>query len=173
MFNVSLEEIVAFVSNNFELLIVLNFSILGFFVVLMLALQYSENVASRPRYFLHQTLALFVTIGQLIMIVMSGYVYWINYQRENVIDFDRRMMKSTEWVKEKVKIYFIAGNDLVAINADGTDKEYLFEGEDSVLSYHFSPDGEFLAIVTETGLYKLRLKDRLKELIDSVSSENP
>ena len=107
------------------------------------------------------------------MILMSGYIYWVNYKHENVIDFDTRVMRSTEWVKEKIKIYFIADKDLVAINADGTGREYIFEGDDNLLSYHFSPNGEYLAIVTESKLYKLRLKDRAKELIDSVASEKP
>ena len=171
MLNISLEQIVAFVSNNFEFLILLNFSIAGFLLILMLAVKYTEYVSPRPRLFIHTALAFFVVIGQLLMIMMSGYIYWVNYKKENVIDFDRRVMRSTDWVREKIKIYFIAAKDLAVINADGTGKEYVFEGADNVLSYHFSPDGEYLAVVTETQLYKLRLKDRVKELIDSVSSE--
>lgn len=173
MFNLPWEQIIAFVSNNFEFLVLLNFSALGFYVILLIALNYTEYVSPRPRLFIHKTLSSIVTVGQLLMIMMSGYIYWVNYKKENVIDFDRRVLASTDWVKEKVKIYFIADKDLVAINADGTGKEYVFEGEDQLLSYHFSPDGEYLAIITETKLYKLCLKDRLKELIDSVSSETP
>ena len=135
-------------SHNFELLVLLNFSAVGFFLILLIALKYTEHVAPRPRLFIRTALAFFVTIGQFLMILMSGYIYWVNYKKENVIDFDRRVMRSTDWVKENVKIYFIADKDLAAINADGTGKEYVFEGEDQLLSYHFSSDGEYLAIVT-------------------------
>ena len=105
---ITFEQLVSFISNNFELLILINFSICGFFLILILTLKYAEYVAPHPVYFFQRTLFLLVTIGQLFMLVMSGYIYWLNYKKENVIDYDAMMVVAIRFDdKLDVKINFI------------------------------------------------------------------
>ncbi len=107
--------------------------------------------------------------GFAMLIAMTIYSGLINLTKKAALDFSYKVTPTTEWVKEDLKIYFIHENQLVRINANGSDREVVFESPDTVRAYHFSPDGKFLLIATEYDLWMLDRLENEKVRIDFVT----
>jgi hypothetical protein len=72
----------------------------------------------------------------------------------------------TSWVESQFSVYIIVYHQLLKINIDGTNPEYVFKGDDIIREYHFSPDGRSLLILTKQGLYHLDRETQRSRLMD-------
>ncbi len=167
------DKISEFINNNFELLLWLNIAWLLFFVVMLVLLKIQDIAGDRPRTLIPKVLLIFVVMGQIALVLLSGYIYWFNYQRKSVATFSQRLIPGTHWVKEDLMVYFISGRDLISIHANGSNKQKIFQSPDKIREYHFSPDGQYLLVVTERELYQVNLATLHRELIDFIPIADP
>jgi len=160
------ERVIGFLSNYFELTVYVGASLWVLFFLLLFALRLKDVSA---RTFFYSTLrAIFlmgILIGQVALLIVSGYLYWENYERPAPkLDFSWDISASTNWVKDDARIYFIDNRKLRSIKINNRDSEDVFSGDDPIKEYHFSPDGKYLVILTEKELFLLdrTTKDSLR-----------
>lgn len=164
------ERIVGFLSNYFEPVIYITGCawILFFFIILALKL---KDVSIRGLFYstVRNILLIAIVVGQVILLVLSGYLYWKNYQRPaRELDYSWDVSASTQWVKDDVRIYFIDDNALRSIKINNQDSEDVFLGDDPVKEYHFSPDGKYLIVLTQRELFLLDRKTKEKLRVDTL-----
>lgn len=164
------ERIVGFLSNYFEPVIYITGCvwILFFFIILALKL---KDVSIRRLFYstVRNILLIAIVVGQIILLVLSGYLYWKNYQQPaRELDYSWDVSASTQWVKDDVRIYFIDDNALRSIKINNQDSEDVFLGDDPVKEYHFSPDGKYLIVLTQRELFLLDRKTKEKVRVDTL-----
>ena len=105
--------------------------------------------------------------GSSLMMGLIIYNFLINETPKPALDFEYRVLPTTEWVREDLDIYFIHERELVRVHADGTDRRVIFQSPDLVRSYHFSPDGRWILITTEQNLFLLDRQTAESRRIDT------
>ena len=171
MFERVLKTVLIFFSNHFEIIFLLWVTSLVFFLVILLAVKMQEKslrkVLSRE---INQFLFGLVVAGQIILLGMTGYVYWLNYAAappEFRIPED--VLPTTQWVRQDLDIYFIDGQRLYAVDLQGRHKRLLIEAEEPLLEYAFSPDGRYVSALTRHNLYVWDSKNAAARWVDGVS----
>src|SRR3989338_5703525 len=169
----TIEKLIQFVSNNFEILVWFNATWVACLVIIWVLVKIQVVSNYKPRTLIPGVMLFLVTVGQIAMIFLSGYIYWLNYQHRSAETFGQRLTPTTNWVKEDLVIYFISDKSLLSINANGANKREIFQAPDKIREYHFSPDGRFLVIVTERELHLFHRDSRQSVLIDSIPASDP
>lgn len=161
---------ILFLSNHFELIVALQVYYMIGMLVIMLFLQVRHLRIDDLDKGLREILYYLIVIGETALLVSIIYVFASNLAPKPVLDFSSRILPSTRWAKDPTPIYFISGfaaNELVSIRPDGSGRTTVFKaGGDSIRSYHFSPDGQDILIVTTFSLQVYHLKDKSSELLD-------
>ncbi len=168
-----MSSIINFLSNNFEVIILVNFCffIMAAVTIIFVRLRLSifANIRQFSR-FLNQLLFYIVVGLQSLMIMLAGYLFLINYVRASMITLEERTIYDISWVKSQMPIYYIVGQSLMSIQVNGQDEKKVFEVPYRIREYHFSPDGQFILVVTEKDIYKFNRKNGDSELIDTLST---
>ncbi len=163
-------DIVQRLSNHFELFFSVVVVMTIFFVVLFLSLKLKEIslkdiFRSAIRYILFMT----IVVGQITLISIVGYLFWLNYQKPALrFQFPEDILSNTHWVKDNLRIYFIDGRHLRSIRVNGRDQRDVLTADEFIKEYHFSPDGKHLLVVAGQKLYSVDLENWRSVLIDSV-----
>jgi len=98
--------------------------------------------------FFKKALLSIVTGGMYVLILMGGYVFWLEYQKNHQDELSRRLKPDTRWVMDKFPVYFASGNKFGRINLDGSDLKIFYKASFPVQEFIFSPDGRTIAIIT-------------------------
>ncbi len=160
-----------FLSNNFEFIFFFNLAILIFLLVFVFALKVHEFfIVNEFTKAVGQLLFSIVVVGEIILLFLSGYLYWMNYLQRNPGDLQARLLSDTHWMDETLTIYFIHDHELLSIDTRGQKQEVVFQAPHKILEYHFSPKGNDLLIVTEKELYALNRWTKKLERIDVISA---
>ena len=165
-----INSIIHFVSNNFEVLLYVTFSVLLMLLAVFIAL-YLKDVSLLLLFrttFLRVLSAILIG-GQLISMGILAYLYWQNYQKpapELVLPLD--IAASTQWVRDDLKIYFIEETKLQSVRINGRDAEVVLQAQDSIIEYHFSPDGLYVLTLTQKELYLTHLRSKESLVVDTV-----
>ncbi len=112
-------------------------------------------------------LLLVVTAGISFMLFITGYIAWGEFQRQMHNDLQDRLSPDTRWVRSKFPIYFLSGKRFGKINIDGSDLKIFYTAISPIQEFIFSPDGNYLVIVTKG---EILLYDRKNDQIDLIYS---
>jgi len=160
--------ILDFLNNHLEeiLLADIVFVVLG--IIIFLATRVEGLPPKFFRRLVNQALYLFLAGSQFVLLLLTGYLYWLNYQSKPLITFEDRVLYRTDWVRDNLEIFFISGHNLMAMNVNGTNTKSVFEASDPIREYHFSPDGKYVVIVTERDVYLLSRETAVQQWVDSI-----
>ena len=144
----------------FEILFVIGF------VVIFAAARLREKVLQKKII----NLALFyvLLLLQAVLTVMTVFVVVANFRPKPPLDFSAQILPSTYWVKEDLTVYFIDGNKLVSIQADGSGRKTVYKAGDAIRQYIFSPEGKNILIVTEKDLVCYNQATQSARTVDSL-----
>lgn len=109
-----------------------------------------------------------LTAGLAALIFLMGYSCLINFSEKKILDFSDKVTSNTKWVRADFPIYFIADNKLMSIRPNGSLKRKFFEAPDSVLSYHFSPNGRYMLVVSKSALNLVDIAADEKKVVDAL-----
>jgi len=166
------EKTVTFLSNHFEFLVYVNLSLAFLFFLVYVAVKLSDV---KTRQFLHEAVrgVLFtvIIVGQILFFTLLGYLYWKNYQKP-VPEFEltENITATTQWVKGDLRVYFINNNILRSVKINGLDKEDVFQANDPIKEYYFSPDGSSLLVLTQNDLFLVDRISKKDRHIDSLNT---
>ena len=153
-----MKDLIQTLSNHFELILMIHFFIICGIALIILLQKFREIRARHLKAFLNRALYYALLAGEVILIVMTVYLYTHNLGHKKPLDFTARILPSTPWVRDDTLIHYISGRDLVTLQPDGSDWQVIFRGGTPARAYHFSPDGKNILIVSQSGLF---LYDRL------------
>jgi hypothetical protein len=160
------KQVIDFINSHFEhilLILILYVAGLGSIVLTLFLRRIRRKVVVQTvNHVLHYCLL----AGFALLIALTFYSYMVNLVEKASLDFSYKVTPTTEWVEEDLKIYFIHENQLVRMNANGTQREVVFESAGAVRTYHFSPDGMHVLIATESGLWALHQRDQSRREIE-------
>ena len=164
--------ILDFINNHFEyilLILIVYVAGIGSIILTLLLRRIRRKALAKT---VNQILHYCLLAGFVMLIALTIYSYMINIIEKASLDFAYQVTPTTRWVEEDLQIYFIHGNQLVRINADGTGREIVFESPDAVRTYHFSADGTHLLISTENGLWVLDRTDQTSRAIETLPGDD-
>jgi len=171
IFQTYITDIIQFLSDNFYAIILLNGVILSCLVAIIVVSRLREVTYGGVFLFIKNILFYTVVVGEIIIIVLCGYIYWMNYESKRVhgVTLAQKVLPETKWVKDKRLIYYILNNDLLSIRANGAGKKYLYEGNERIREYHLSPNQRNILIVTQNKLILLNQKTLKAEVIEDIT----
>jgi len=160
--------LIQLISNNFEYLMLIMAGWLLLAVAVVVFVRLDDVTVSGIRRFGQLFLYYSVMGGLFGMMLLTGYVYWVNYERRNPVTLSDRILPDTSWVKGKFKIYFIEGHQLNSVYTDGLNKQTVFEAPDNIREYQFSPDGNYISVITDRELYLYVRRGARQILVDTL-----
>ncbi|MDP2652675.1 MAG: hypothetical protein Q8Q08_01445 [Candidatus Omnitrophota bacterium] len=172
MRNFDLKTIASFLNNHFEEILAFNAYLLLGMCVIILFLQVRHLRLKHFQQFLRQILFYVTIVVETSLIAITVMIFIENYSPKKPIDFAARIAPNTRWVKEDTPIYFLADNRLVMINPDGSGRKTVFEADETIRQYQFSPDGKNLLVLTRNDLYLLDIAAGRSERLTSVRMDN-
>lgn len=114
-----------------------------------------------------------IIAGQIVMFAILIRLYWINYRKPAPeLHISSKMSAGTFWVKDNSPIYFIDGDMLRSIRINGKDSKVIVAADNPVKEYHFSPDGRFIAVLTQNDLYLYNVLTEDSRKIETLVSGN-
>ncbi len=120
--------------------------------------------------FFNAIFGVLTNLGILFLIFMVGYIGWLEYKRKAQGDLSLILSSDTRWVKSKQPIYFIMGNILGKINADGSDLDFFYKNDSPLKEFVFSPNGRYILLTSDN---ELLLYDRQEESLEVIDSLGP
>lgn len=161
-----LDAFLQFCNTNFEILLFI-FYLLTAGTLAMAVMAYIR-VGGKKLFHenLRRVLLSVLIFGQTLMVGLLGVIIIINYQNKQPLDPTLPVWPHTRWVKEDLTIYFINGNNLVTIKANGSDRRVILTADAPLREYHFSPDGKWILAVSQKDLRLLSQKDGTSRVID-------
>jgi len=107
-----LNNLVQYLSNHFELFFSITLVFLISFLALIIALKVREvDLRVVLRSFVRGILFVILIGGLISMMLISGYLLWVNYKKPAPpINFPEDILPTTNWVKSDLPIYFIYEN---------------------------------------------------------------
>ena len=172
-FEENIKIVFNFLSNHFELILAVSLAFFFVLLLLIMAVKLSD-AATRSRLYilLNNVFFISVIIAEIIMMIISISVYWVNYRfpvKES--KFLDEVIPDTGWVRSKIPLYYLEDEkNLCSITIQTHKKEDIFKGTDPIREYHFSPDGNFLLIATLKELYLVDNLTKNTQRIDSLVS---
>jgi len=164
------EKTVTFLSNHFELLIYISASLAILFILIFVSVKFSDV---KIRKIFHTTvrgvLYTIIIAGQIVLFAILGHLYWKNYQKPAPeLELTENIMATTQWVKDNLRVYFIDGDILRSVKINGQGKEDVFQANEPIKEYYFSPDGTYLLILTLNDLTLINRLTKEDQHIDSL-----
>ena len=164
-----MKGVASFLSNNFEAILFINFLVILAYILAMISFRIKYSDQRVIEEFVNMILYQIVCVGQIAMVFLYGYVYWINYQTPvDPFLFPQDVQLNTRWIKTPLTLYFIINNKFCSIDLDGRNRKDLFTADSPIREYHIAPDGKNILIVTKTQLYLLNQKTQKTALLDHV-----
>jgi len=162
--------IIQFLSNNFEILMAINISIIFMFLLVLIALKLREVDFNRVAVYMMNIIVMCI---QAFFLVLFTYLYWINYKSPaEVLDFSKMLSSNTHWVKQNFRIYFIKDNQLKTVGINGSNPKVLLTTNEPIREYDFSPDGRYLLVSSPRELYCMNLKTGKWFVVESLLNTN-
>jgi len=166
-------KVITFLSNHFEIIIYVNCSLAGLFLLGYFGVKFSDE-ATRKLYGgrIKNVLISAVILGQIVFLGVSVFLYWKNYKvTAPQIPTIGDALPTTYWVHDDVRVYFIDQNHLRSIKINGKDLKDVFSADSAIKQYIFSPDGKYIAIVSENQIYLVNRLTKGSESIDQLFSD--
>lgn len=165
-----MSHIFQFIGNNFEAILYIQISliilILGTFAALRVTAVVNDAFTSTGRL---KLLFIVVFFSQFLLI---GYFYWANYHLSGLnLESAKTINENTSWVRERLTIYFIRDNSLIAKDIINQHENVILTREEGIEEYHFSPNGKYILIGTSSQIYLYNIKNGIVEQIDSVEQD--
>ncbi len=161
---------IQFLSDNFEILMAINFSIIFMFLLVLIALKLREVDFSRVAVYVMNIVVMCI---QAFFLILLTYLYWINYKRPaEILDFSKMLAASTHWVKDDFRIYFIKDNQLKTVGINGNSPKILLTAKGPIREYDFSPDGRYLLVATARELYCMNLRTKKWFIVESLIGDS-
>ncbi|MGE0268388.1 MAG: hypothetical protein AB7S78_08035 [Candidatus Omnitrophota bacterium] len=164
-------SIVSFFSQYFEEFIYINAGLfsacLGLYVLLLVKRRPVETqVRSYIETVIGSAMVFLVIFGSALTIA----IYWANHKIP-FIDFDMydQISRNTSWVKEDLTLYLVNENVLISVDLNGNNQTKIFQVDEGVRDFQFSPDGRYILISTYKKIYVYDRKDKSHWLVDSVN----
>jgi len=164
-------NMVQYVSDNFEILFYSIVAVFFMFIFLVVSIWVSEIPAKRIfRSFVTGFVTFSVCTFLFVAISVSSYVWWKNYHSPNEdLQIPRDILEDTRWVRGHLRVYYVDDNELHSIKINGKDEQTVFIAEHPIREYHFSPDGQYMLVVSMGDIYLLNLKDSSAQSIDMIN----
>ena len=123
MEEIFIKKTIAFLSDHFELLVYINGSLAALFLLIFIAVKFSDaNTRRAFRATVSGVLYLIIITGQISFFTVLGYLYWKNYQAPaSTLELADNVISTTRWVNNDLKVYFIDGISLRSIKINGQD----------------------------------------------------
>lgn len=169
MVNFLSDKLINFLSAHFEAILSINFYLVALAALVAVLARLSLINSRDWEHILNKILLYFVVGGEVFIVIIAVLLVWINYKRPNPVTFEQRVLPYTFWVKSKLPIYYVVDNTLMRMAADGTGETRIFEAQDQIREYHFSPDGRYILIVSTNDLDLLERKTSAAETIDTIT----
>ncbi|MBN1870468.1 MAG: hypothetical protein JW847_07845 [Candidatus Omnitrophica bacterium] len=165
-----LGRVINFLSGHFELVIAINGAILFSYLAVMIFVRMREiNFLAIWRLVFRKIPFVIVVGGQCVLFIIYGQLYWANYKKPAPeLHLEQHVAATTQWVKDDTWLYFVDGHMLRAIRINDRDVQDVFSASDPVKEYHFSPDGKYIAVLTQKDLFLLEGQTKRSEQIDSL-----
>ncbi len=167
-----MNPLINFLSNHFERILAINIFLVIGIAVIFIALKIRSyahlGVAEIGRKSLQSLLYHGLIWGEVVLLGLTSYIFVINLGEKQALDDTLPVFSTTEWVKEDMTIYFIAGNDLISIRPNGSQRQKVFEAQTLISSYHFSPDGRYILIVSENNLYQYDRFSKSADIVETI-----
>lgn len=102
----------------------------------------------------------------LVIFLASYLIFYLSFLRPKITanvtqnQFFARALPNTEWVKEKIPLYFVNRDQLGVINTDGSEQKIIFERKGAITGFILSPDGKSILVVVQDPSRR-RFKDDL------------
>jgi len=173
MNNDPFSTLIRLLSQHFELIMAINFAFLIYYAIIFILVRLTDrSFRSFLKNSLQSALLSSIFSVQVLLIALTGYLFWAHYFKPaQYLHIPGSIIENTLWVNSDVEIYFIEGNDLLSVRANGKNMSYVYESNYPVREYHFSPDGKFLVIVTGRDLVLLERASRKSVTIDSLATD--
>ena len=169
MFSGLLKDFYQLIIDHFEAFICVVLFLLVMVALSFIMVKFKE--LTFPRVF-HLSLMSIFSLGLILCLVLLGYIFWADYRyHADLFQFPKDVLPNTHWVKQNLKVFFINGKRLMSTNLNGQDRENIFKANDLIREYHFSPDGQYLVIVTFSELYVLNRQTKKKEFTDTIMAD--
>lgn len=161
---------IGFLGNYFELFVYVNGCLLALFLTIHIALKLRDVDFKGFLYTAFRgTLYGIIVTGQVVFIILFGYLYWKNYHRPAPeLQLSHNVLAVTQWVKSDLTVYFIDGHVLRSMKVNGRDAEDVFKADGPIKEYHFSPNGRYLLIATQYDLVLLERNTKERRRIDTL-----
>jgi len=165
-----LDKIINILSNNFERIIYFDIALFIFLFLLFFAVKFRDiDFRAILRSVLTSVFIFIVIGGQVFLLIVSAYTVWANYQKpEKILSMHDVVYPTTEWIKNDIIIYYIDGKALFSVKLNGEELKKIFQSDEKIKEYHFSPDGQAMLINTTHTLYLYKRNLEEAEIIDSV-----
>jgi len=172
MIDSGFNNIVQILSRHFEMIMVINFAIFGYYIFIFVLVKMTDrSIRGYIRNSLKDAVYGSVFAVQMFLMMLTAYLYWANYHKPvEYLHIPGSITQNALWVKSNQKIYFIDGNDLLATQANGRNSAYIYEGTQPLREYHFSPDGNYILVVTGVELILVDLNTLENIVIDQLGA---
>lgn len=164
-------KIISFLSQYFEEFIYINaglFSVcLGVYILLLIKRRPLEvQLRSYTETAIGSVMVFLLIFGSALTIA----VYWANH-KVPIIEFDLydEITRNTNWVKEDLTLYLVNQNALISVNLDGKNQIDVFQDEEDIRNFQFSPNGKYILISTYKKLYVYDRDNKNHWLVDSIN----
>ncbi len=171
-----LGKIVQFFSNNFELILYLNLSMVLGFLAVYIALKFKERTGllRKVRAGFDFSLYALAAIVELGLVSLFVYTAWENYNSpETRFDLTKLLLPSTHWIKKDLTLFYIEDNTLNSIKIDGSDQSTVLTANEPIKGYHFSPNGRYILINTNKTLNLWDKDTGTSSVVDSLAQDDP
>jgi len=163
-----------FFANNFEILFPIVFALFIVVVLLVVSLKLQDVSLHKLFYLtLRNVLLMGVIMGELLLMGITVYVYWVNYEKPEIaFKIPEDVLPTTQWVKQDLKIYFVDGKELFSIQINGQNKQKILTANEEIKEYYLSPDGKNILVATRQGIYYWNQGNQENIFIDGIQESD-
>lgn len=165
------QKIISFLSQYFEEFIYINaglFSVcLGLYILLLIKRRPLETqIRSYTEAAIGAAMVFLVIFGS----ALSLAIYWANH-KVPFIEFDLydEITRNTDWVKEDLTLYLVNENALISVRLDGKNQTTVFEDEEGIRDFQFSPNGKYILIATYKKIFVYDRESKSHWLVDAIN----
>ncbi|MCK5214177.1 MAG: PD40 domain-containing protein [Candidatus Omnitrophica bacterium] len=166
-------EIIQLLDTHFEQIIIFHIIWILTIVILIIAVRVRGLKLKDLPVVINRLFYYVVVLGEGVLLAVTVVVFFFNSREMVALDevYKMNLELTTDWVKEEMTVYFIDGNQVFSIDTNGENRQVIFTGEAPIRSYHFSPDGKYIVIVSFEDIYLYNRGTKQSQLIASLSIE--
>ncbi len=123
--------------------------------------------------YLRRVLATIFFAGLTLAIALAGNIAWENYNLWVQKRLLAQIEPTTLWVKEEIPLYLILYNKIVRINLNGLGLQDVYQTDDLIDEYYFSPDGKHLVVNMTRKLVLVDFISGKDEIVEELVFNSP